>query len=313
MTNTKTADQTTAQHQEAKPFDWDLRITKDEIPDPQNLHFNEHAPITIPKVGITNLDLPINIKRRSGSDITVKGSVSAYVSLDSTTARGINMSRLARSFYDHVDGKGSVDMMDFITIVADYKVKLPAKDGYLKVRFDYPYKQKHWREDHSGWMYYPVEFEVVDVGGVLKTYLTVKYNYVSACPCSASLAEYSRTVLNTPAISHSQRSEAVIKMEFDSTNPDLLWIEDVIDLCRATHSAELLSGIVTRVGEFSMTQMTASETSFVEDMLRKFWGALNDVPRILDFSVGVCHFESLNQSYAAGFTNKSLQSGVGLS
>ena len=103
----------TVQHQktELKPFDWDLKIDKDSIPDPQNLHFNEHAAVTLPKVGISKLIVPINIKRRSGDAITVKGDVSAYVSLDSVTARGVNMSRLARSFYDHVDGKGSVDLL----------------------------------------------------------------------------------------------------------------------------------------------------------------------------------------------------------
>jgi GTP cyclohydrolase I len=237
------------------------------------------------------------------------------VSLDSTEARGINMSRLARSFYDHVDGKGSIELLQLIKVVEDYKAKLPAKDGYLKVRFDYPYKQKHWREDHSGWMYYPVEFEIQDVGGVLKTFITIKYTYNSACPCSLELAQYSRDQLDTIAVSHSQRSEATIKIQFDPYNDNLLWIEDIVDLCRKIQPSEVLSGIVTRVGEFSMSQMMGSSDSigFIEDLLRKFWAGLNEEPRIIDFSVGLVHFESLNDNYAAGFINKSLQSGAGLS
>lgn len=306
------------QHQKTqlRSFDWDMKITKDDIPDPQNLHFNEHAKITIPKVGITKLSIPINVKRRHGDSITVKGTVSAYVSLDDVNARGINMSRLARCFYDHVDGKGAVELLDLIKVVDDYKAKLPASDGYLKVRFDYPYKQKAWREDHSGWMYYPVEFEVQDVGGQLKTYLTIKYTYNSACPCSLELAQYSRDQLNTIAVSHSQRSEATIKIQFDPNATDnLLWIEDVVDLCRKIQPSEVLAGIVTRVGEFSMAQMMGSQDAigFIEDLLRKFWKGLNDEPRILDFAVGLVHFEALNDNYAAGFINKSLKSGVGLS
>ena len=305
------------QHQktELKSFDWDLKITKDDIPDPQNLHFNEHAKITLPKVGITKLTVPINIKRRAGDVITIKGIASAYVSLDSTEARGINMSRLARSFYDHVDGKGSVELLELIKVVDDYRTKLPAKDGYLKVRFDYPYKQKHWREPHEGWMYYPTEFEIENRDGKLKTFLTIVYTYNSACPCSNELAEYSRKVLNTPAVSHSQRSEAVIKMEFDPHSDTLLWIEDVIDLCRKIQPSEVLSGIVTRVGEFSMAQMMGSSDAmgFIEDLLRKFWTGLNEESRILDFSVALTHFEALNDNYAAGFINKSNEVGVGLS
>jgi len=94
-----------------------------------------------------------------------------------------------------------------------------------------------------------------------------------------------------------------------------LWLEDVIDICRKVQPAEVLSGIVTRVGEFSMAQQVASEENigFVEDVLRKFWMSLNNEPRILDFSVGVCHYESLNDNYAAGFINKSLMSNTGLS
>lgn len=306
---------TTSQKTETKPFDWDLEITKDDIPDPQNYHLNTHAKITIPKVGITKLNLPINVVRRDGDAITVKGMVSAYVSLDNVEARGINMSRLARGFYNHVDGTGRTALLDFIKVVQEYKEKIPAKDGYLKVRFDYPYQQKHWREDHSGWLFYPTTFEVYDVGGLLKTYLTVVYTYNSACPCSYELARYSREQLATPAISHSQRSEATVRIEFDPYAANLLWIEDVIDLCRKVQPAEVLSGIVTRVGEFSMAQQVASEENigFVEDVLRKFWTALNGESRALDFSVGVCHFESLNDNYAAGFINKSLAFNVGLS
>ena len=305
------------QHQktELKPFEWDLKITKDDIPDPQNLHFNEHAKITLPKVGITKLNLPINVKRRAGDVITVKGTASAYVSLDSTEARGINMSRLARCFYEHVDGKGSVELLELIKVVDDYRHTLPAKDGYLKVRFDYPYKQTHWREPHQGWMYYPVEFEIENKDGQLKTFLTITYTYNSSCPCSNELAEYSRKVLNTPAVSHSQRSEAVIKMEFDPYSNNLLWIEDVIDLCRKIQPSEVLSGIVTRVGEFSMAQMMGSVDAmgFIEDLLRKFWAGFNEESRVLDFSVALTHFEALNDNYAAGFINKSNEVGVGLS
>lgn len=305
------------QHQktELKPFDWDLKVTKHDIPDPQNLHVNEHAKITLPKVGITKLLLPINVKRRAGDQITLKGDVSAYVSLDSTEARGINMSRLARGFYEHVDGKGAVELLDMLKVVEYYKHELPAENGYLKVRFDYPYKQKHWREEHSGWLYYPVEFEIQDTPEGVKTFLKIVYTYNSGCPCSLELSQYSRQQLDTIAVSHSQRSEATIKVQFDPASPDLLWIEDLVDLCRKIQPSEVLSGIVTRVGEFSMAQMMGSTDAigFIEDLLRKFWAGFDTEPRILDFSIGLEHFEALNANYAAGFINKSRKHGVGLS
>ena len=305
------------QHQKTalKPFDWDLKITKHDIPDPQNLHFNEHAKIALPKVGITKLLLPISIERRNGDAIMLKGNVSAYVSLDSTEARGINMSRLARGFYEHVDGTGSIKLLDLLKVVEYYRTELPADNAYLKVRFEYAYKQKHWREEHHGWLYYPVEFEIQSTPAGVRTFLTTTYTYNSSCPCSLELSQYSRQQLDTIAISHSQRSEATIKVEFDPYAENLLWIEDVVDLCRTIQPSEVLSGIVTRVGEFSMAQMMGSTDAigFIEDLLRKFWAGFDAEPRVLDFSIGLEHFEALNANYAAGFVNKSRQHGVGLS
>lgn len=310
-----------------KPFDKDFKITKDDIPDPQNFHLNTHAQIPLPKVGISSLQVPLELKRRGGDSITMKGTVSAYVSMESTTARGINMSRLARCFYDRTDGKGAIQLLDLLKVVEDYREKLPADNGYLKVRFDYPYKQYHDREGHYGWMYYPVEFEIQNIKGNVKAYLQLTYEYTSACPCSYALAQYSTNVLSTPAISHSQRSEATVKVQFNPLSDNLLWIEDIVDICRFVQPSELLAGVVTRVGEFSMAQRVASverydeegnveqygSIGFIEDLLRKFWKGFNDDERVLDFSIGLDHAESLNSNHATGFINKSLVHGVGLS
>lgn len=305
------------QHQrtELKPFDWDLKITKNDIPDPQNLHFNEHAKITLPKVGISKLAVPIIVKGRDGTDVTVKGEVSAQVSLDSTEARGINMSRLARGFYEHVDGKGAIHLLDLLDVVQYYKDKLPATNAYLKVGFDYSYSQKHMLEEHSGWLFYPTQLEINSTPTGLKTYLTIDYTYNSACPCSLELSQFARQQLDTIAISHSQRSIAKIKVEFDPKAQNLLWIEDLIDLCRKIQPTEVLSGIVTRVGELSMCLAVGASTGigFIEDLLRKFWSGLNNDPRILDFYVELEHQESLNQNFAVGGVNKSLELGKGLS
>jgi hypothetical protein len=48
-------------------------------------------------------------------------------------------------------------------------------------------------------------------------------------------------------------------------------------------------------------------------LLRKFWEGFNNESRALDFSIALVHYEALNDNYAAGFINKSLQNGVGLS
>lgn len=312
-----------------KPFDWDLKITKHDIPDPQNFHQNSHASIRLPKVGISNLVTPVTLASRDGANFSyVKGTIEAFVSMDDTVSRGINMSRLARGFYDVIVDKNengqAVTLADFVDVTTNYRNALPSNDAFVKVSFDYPYIQKHWREEHYGWLYYPtcIEIENTQKGGV-KAFITIVYTYNSACPCSYQLAQFSQKVLNTPAISHSQRSEATIRCEIDpnAVGADFLWIEDLIDLCRSAQPSEVLGGIVTRVGEFSMAQMVASTElkdgdgnvvqqgaiGFIEDVLRRFWSTLNKDGRIKNFNVKLVHYEALNANFAAGEINKNLE------
>ena len=74
-----------------KPFDWNAKFHKDGLPDPQNFHINDvvGGQVPIQKVGITKLDIPLDLRLRDGSNQLVHGHVSAYVSLDSVEQREI--------------------------------------------------------------------------------------------------------------------------------------------------------------------------------------------------------------------------------
>lgn len=299
---------------EQKEFDWDYKTNKNILPDPQCFHINdvEGGQVIIQKVGITKLDFPIDLSLKDGSRQLVHGKVSAYVSLDSVEQRGINMSRLAKCFYDTLRDRKGIDLDEFFTIVEAYKKELPSENAYLKVRFDLPLQKQAIREEHYGWIYYPVTLEIRNEGGVVKSFLSIVYTYSSACPCSKALAEYSVAELNTPSISHSQRSFAEITVEFDNTQPTRLWIEDIIELARQAQPSELLPGVVTRVGEFSFAQLVAAKgvTGFVEDVLRRFYAAFNNDDRVKDFVVHVDHQESLNQNHANGVIYKGIPGGL---
>lgn len=300
-------------HYKQKAFDWDAKFYKEGLPDPQEFHVPDVPAaglVAIPKVGINKMDFPINLRLRDGGHQVVLGSVSAYVNMSSTTQRGINMSRLARCFYDKLAGREGIDLLEFFDIVEDYRKVLPAEDGYLKVRFDLPLQKKALREDHVGWIRYPVEFEIINQGGELKSYISIQYRYASACPCSYALSMYSRDQLDTPSISHSQSSTAFVKIQFDKNKR--VWIEDIIDMCRQAQPSELLPGVVTRVGEFSFAQLVASAgvTGFVEDVIRRFYAVLNSNPYIIDFAVNIEHYESLNQNSAIAVIYKGIDGGM---
>ena len=299
-------------HFEQQDFDWDLKFDKRNLPDPQCFHENDVdlGQVPIPKVGITELDFPINLLMRDGSHQLVHGKVSTYVSLDSVSQRGINMSRLAKCFYDRLQGRDGIGLDEFFDVVSAYKQELPSKNAYLKVRFDLPLKKQALREEHFGWIYYPTTLEIEDTVDGVQSFLSIRYTYSSACPCSKALAEFSTQELNTPSISHSQRSLAEITIEFDQHN--FVWIEDIVDMAREAQPSELLPGVVTRVQEFSFAQLMAAKgvTGFVEDVLRRFYAVFNNNKKVKDFVVSVSHSESLNQNLANGVIYKGIRNGL---
>lgn len=292
----------------SEDFDYGLKITKDELPDPQCFHANETkgGMVAIDKVGISELDFPLNIDI-DGSSQNVRASISAHVSLDDALAKGINMSRLVRVIYEEASDKCSYDTI--LSILKAYKERLPAENAYIEVSFDYLLKKTALREEHENYIYYPVTIRAENVGGIERIWLGLTYTYSSACPCSKELSEYSRQVLNVPAISHSQRSLAQVEVELDLA--DLMGIKKLVSLMRLAQPTELLPGIVTRVSEFSFAQLVASTNAvgFVEDVLRRFYSVLSRESSIKDFKVSVDHQESLNQNHATGSISKTSTTG----
>ncbi len=65
----------------------------------------------IQHVGISNFRLPIRFHTRTGGDITLETSVTGSVSLEAEK-KGINMSRIMRSFYKHAEKTFSFEVIE---------------------------------------------------------------------------------------------------------------------------------------------------------------------------------------------------------
>ena len=61
------------------------------------------ANVPIQQVGIHNFKLPLRYRTKAGKILTLETSVTGTVSLEAEL-KGINMSRIMRSFYEHKDG-----------------------------------------------------------------------------------------------------------------------------------------------------------------------------------------------------------------
>ncbi|THD82264.1 GTP cyclohydrolase I FolE2 [Aliigemmobacter aestuarii] len=263
---------------------------KDTLPDLQNgpASLIRGAKTQIQHVGISNFRLPIRYHTRDNGDLTLETSVTGTVSLEAEK-KGINMSRIMRSFYAHAERDFSFEVIEHA--LEDYKRDLDSFDARIQMRFSFPVKVSSLRSGLSGWQYYDIALELVDVAGVRKRIMHLDYVYSSTCPCSLELSEHARRTRGQLATPHSQRSVARISVVAE--DGPCLWFEDLIDIARRAVPTET-QVMVKREDEQAFAELNAANPIFVEDAARSFAEQLLADPRVGDFRVVASHQESLH-------------------
>ena len=122
----------------SRAYPADFAVTdayKDSMPDLQNgpASLIVGAKQIIQHVGISNFRLPIRYRTRDNGPLTLETSVTGTVSLEAEK-KGINMSRIMRSFYDHKNGVVTGEWMG--KVLKAYLRKVETKDARLKVLED---------------------------------------------------------------------------------------------------------------------------------------------------------------------------------
>lgn len=274
-----------------RTYDSNYKPTKKEIncfPDIQNgpESLIRGSAVEIQQVGTHNFKLPLKYKKRNGDVIELETKITGTVSLEAHK-KGINMSRIIRSFYDFKD--------DFIfekieDILLKYKNDLDSFNAKIGLNFSYPIMIPSLRSNNQGYQYYNVSLEgSMTNNGIFKKILHFDFVYSSACPCSYELAEYARMHRNKATVTHSQRSVARISIEFDQ----IIWIEDLHQICtNALHTETQV--IVKREDEMAFAELNGSYLKFVEDAARLLYEQLIKDKRVKDFRVICSHQESLH-------------------
>ncbi len=243
----------------------------------------------IQHVGIANFRLPISYHTRDNGDLTLETSVTGTVSLEAEK-KGINMSRIMRSFYAHADRTFSFDVIE--AALDDYKSDLESLDARIEMSFSFPMKVDSLRSGLQGYQYYNIALELVESDGVRRKFVHLDYVYSSTCPCSLELSEHARQTRGQLATPHSQRSVARVSVEL-AKDQCCLWFEDLIDLCRAAVPTET-QVMVKREDEQAFAELNAANPIFVEDAARLFTEQFKADARIGDFRVVASHQESLH-------------------
>ena len=203
--------------------------------------------------------------------------------------KGINMSRIMRSFYKHAEKTFSFEVIE--AALKDYIADLDSFDARIQMRFSYPMKIKSLRSNLEGFQYYDIALELVEKNGRHRKFMHLDYVYSSTCPCSLELSEHARQVRGQLATPHSQRS--VVRLSVEVLGDDCLWFEDLIDMARTAVPTET-QVMVKREDEQAFAELNAANPIFVEDAARLFCEKLLADQRIGDFRIVASHQESLH-------------------
>jgi GTP cyclohydrolase I len=264
----------------------------------------EGANTPIHQVGVSNFKLPLKYAVKGGKSVTLETSVIGTVSLEANH-KGINMSRVMRSFYQH---KRDVFTSSTLKkILAEHRRTVGSFDARLKLSFNYPLVQRSLRSGLEGYRYYVVSYVgSLDRDGVFRRFIEFDFVYSSACPCSAELAEHAREERGAYAIGHSQRSKARVRVEL-AEGKDLA-IEDLHAHCLTALRTET-QVMVKREDEQAFAELNGAYIKFVEDAARLLFEQLDADKRIKDFLVVCAHLESLHSHDAVSAICKGVRGG----
>lgn len=264
----------------------------------------EGADVEIQQVGVSGFRLPLRIATLAGAAVELEGRITGTVALASGS-KGINMSRILRTFYAH--GQSLFDLDTAAEVVQRYLVEVGSSSARLKVQFRFPMQLSSLRSGLQGWQYYPVVLAAsIRSGAPVRRFMELDFTYSSACPCSAELAEHAQETRGVYAIPHSQRSLARLKVELQAGAR--LCVDELV-----THAREALKTetqvLVKREDEQAFAELNGAYVKFVEDAARLVFQRLDSDSRIRDFQVICSHFESLHSHDAVSVICKGVQDG----
>jgi GTP cyclohydrolase I len=262
------------------------------------------AHVPIQQVGIHNFKLPLKYRTKGGKTLTLETSVTGTVSLEAEL-KGINMSRIMRSFYEHKNGVTTAEWMG--KILKSYLRNVDTKDARLKISFSYPMVRESLRSGLSGYQFYNVAFEgVMTCDGRYRRFIHFDFVYSSACPCSAELTEHARDKRQAYGVPHSQRSKARITLE--EAEGKKIWIEDVHATCLRALLTET-QVMVKREDEQAFAELNGAHLKFVEDAARLLYKEFDADRRVVDFRIACSHLESLHSHDAVSVICKGVKGG----
>ena len=239
--------------------------------------------LAIDRVGITGLRYPIIVlDRQQGRQQTV-ALLTMSVNLPQEF-KGTHMSRFVEILDKH---RGEITMRTLPSILAELRTQLHAESAHVSVEFPYFVERAAPVSGARALMDYECTF-VAEVSREGSDFvLGVRVPVASVCPCSKAISDYG---------AHNQRGYLTIEVRTlrdDDGRPQLIWIEELIDIAEQSASAPVYP-LVKRVDERRLTMQAYDNPVFVEDMVRHVALSLEQDHRVVSFRVYAKNDESIH-------------------
>jgi|LSQX01.1.fsa_nt_gb GTP cyclohydrolase I len=242
--------------------------------------------ITIDRVGIRDLHLPVRIKEKDGGYARVLGQIEAGVELPHVR-RGTHMSRFMEILSEW--SKQAVSMAEMEATLRRMLREFSAPAAQVMLEFKYFLCKRAPASGQASQLDYDCSFEgtVSHVG--FRFVLGASVPILTLCPCSKEISDRG---------AHSQR--AMLSVRVNCRTQPILWLEDLIPMLEKQGSCEIYP-LLKRTDEKMVTELAYDNPKFVEDVVRDTIVALRDNPAVLGISAQCDSIESIHNHVAYAY------------
>ncbi len=242
--------------------------------------------VAIQRVGITDLHVPLLIKRKDNGFQSVLGNLTVGVDLPKHY-RGTHMSRLVEVVFKW--SQKPLGGHDVRQILEQVRKKLAADRAHITVKFKYFMQKKAPVSRSPSALDYDCEFTGMLSDEGFDFILGVEVPVTTLCPCSREIAERG---------AHNQRG--FIRARIRYGKDVFYWIEDLVSRLETVPSCDVYP-LLKRRDEKFVTEKAYDSPKFVEDMLRDTILMFRADPNILWYEIECETQESIHNHNAHAY------------
>ncbi|MBI2843121.1 MAG: GTP cyclohydrolase I FolE2 [Armatimonadetes bacterium] len=248
--------------------------------------------VQLQRVGIKDLHIPLQIRKRENGFQEVLGNVNLSVELPHKY-RGTHMSRLVEIVSQW--SRKPLGGHDVRLILEQVRSKLDAERADITVRFKYFINKRAPASKSVSALDYDCEFTGSLSGEGFDFILGVEAPIATVCPCSKEISRYG---------AHNQRG--IIRARIRYEKGIFYWIEDLVEQIETLGSHELYP-MLKRSDEKYVTEHGYENPKFVEDVLRDAVLMFRGNSRVQWFEVEFESFESIHNHSAYAYQQEWLK------